>query len=148
MANLIHKDEVYAIIGAAMEVYNTLGNGFLEAVYQEAFEIELNIRSIPHTVQQEIPITYKGQQLIKFYLADIVAYGKIIIELKAISELGKNEDAQLINYLKATGLQLGLLINFGTSPNLQWKRMVLTKNTVARSVREDTPEYKVEISEN
>lgn len=97
MVELIYKDEVYAIIGAAMEVYNTLGSGFLEAVYQEAFEIELLSRKIPHTAQREIPITYKSQKLKKFYIADILAYRKVVIEIKSIAKLGANEDAQLIN---------------------------------------------------
>lgn len=146
MSGLIYKDEVYAIVGAAMEVYNTLGSGFLEAVYQEALEMELNARNIPSKVQQEIPIVYKGQRLKKFYLADIVAYDKIIVELKAISSLGRNEEAQLLNYLKATGLKVGLLINFGSSPDLQWQRMVLTPKT--NNVREAPPEYEVNISED
>ena len=146
MSGLIYKDEVYKIIGAAMEVYNTLGSGFLEAVYQEALEMELNARNIPSKVQQEIPIVYKGQRLKKFYLADIVAYDKIIVELKAISSLGRNEEAQLLNYLKATGLKVGVLINFGSSPNLQSKRMALIQK--ARAIREAHPEYEVNISED
>ena len=148
MAELIYKDEVYAIIGAAMGVYNTLGNGFLEAVYQEALEIESTARNIPHVSQYEIPITYKGKRLKKFYLADMLAYGKIIVEIKAIKELGRNEEAQIINYLKATGLKVGALINFGNYPNLEWKRLVLTPKNSHHSIREDNPEYEVSISEN
>ena len=148
MANLIYKDEVYAIVGAAMEVYNTLGSGFLESIYQEALEMELTLRNVPFTAQQEIHILYKGQRLKKFYIADIVGYDKIVIELKAISELGRNEEAQLLNYLKATEIKLGILINFGSFPNLQWKRMILTKSASSSSVSEDAPEYNVEISEN
>ncbi|OQY34821.1 MAG: NADH:ubiquinone oxidoreductase [Anaerolineaceae bacterium 4572_5.1] len=146
MANLIYKDEVYAIIGAAMEVYNALGSGFLEGVYQEALEIESIQRAIPVKAQQEIVILYKGRRLKKFYIADFVAYGKIIIEIKAISKLGKNEEAQLINYLKATGMEIGVLINFGSSPDLEWKRMMLTKKS--HSIRENPPEYEVQISED
>jgi GxxExxY protein len=121
---LLYKDEVYAIVGAAMEVYNTLGPGFLEAVYQEAFEIELTERDIPFESQQELLILYKGRQLRKTYLADIVAFGKIIVELKALDCLTSREEAQLLNYLKATGLELGVLINFGAAGKLEWKRMI------------------------
>ena len=148
MTELIYKDEVYAIVGAAMEVYNTLGSGFLEAVYQEAVEMELRARNIPCKAQQEIPIVYKGQRLKKSYLADLVAYDKIIVELKAISSLGRNEEAQLLNYLKATEMKVGLLINFGSYPDLQWKRMALTQKKAPYSIREIPLEYEVEISEN
>jgi len=146
MSILLYKEEVYKIVGAAMEVYNTLGSGFLEGVYQEALEIEAIRRVIPIKAQQEIPILYKGRRLKKFYIADFVAYGKIVVEIKAISKLGRNEEAQLINYLKATRMEVGVLINFGSSPDLEWKRMVLTKKT--RSVREAPPEYEVSISED
>ncbi len=137
MAELLYKKEVYAIVGAAMEVYNTLGSGFLEGVYQEASEIEFGLRGIPFVAQQEIPITYKGRRLKKCYVPDLIVYGKIIVELKAISEIGPREEAQLLNYLKATNMQVGLLINFGSHPNLQWKRMVLTKHSAYRSREAD-----------
>jgi len=125
MSQLLFKDEVYAIIGAAMEVHNELKTGFLEPVYQEAFEMELNIRSIPFTSQQEIPIHYKDLLLKKTYVADIIAFERIIVEIKAINNLSSREEAQLLNYLKASGMELGLLINFGAK-KLEWKRMVLT----------------------
>ena len=123
--NLLYKDEVFAIIGAAMEVHNQLGCGFLEAVYQEAFEVELKGRNIPFETSKHLQIQYKGALLNKGYIADLVAYDKIIIELKSIDTLTENDDAQLLNYLKATGLELGLLINFGAS-KLEWKRRILT----------------------
>ncbi len=125
MTELLYKEEVYQIIGAAMEVYNELKNGFLEAIYQEALETELNSRNIPFQSQQNIKIKYKGQYLRKEYVADLICYGKIIIELKAISYLTSIEEAQVINYLKATGIRLGLLINFGNHEKLEWKRLVL-----------------------
>lgn len=146
MSRLLYKDEVYKIVGAAMEVYNTLGSGFLEGVYQEALEMETEQREIPVRAQQEISILYKGRRLKKFYIADFVAYGKIVIEIKAITKLGRNEEAQLINYLKATDMEVGVLINFGSSPDLEWKRMVLTKKP--HSIRETSPEYEVSISED
>ena len=126
MAELIFKDEVYAIIGAAMEVYNTLGDGFLEPVYQEALEIEFEKRQIPFISQKEITIFYKDAYLKKGYVADFLVYDKLIVEIKAVNDLSEREEAQLLNYLKATGKELGVLINFGSHPNLQWKRMVAT----------------------
>lgn len=126
MAELIFKDEVYTVIGAAMDVYNTLGPGFAEPVYQEAFGIEMANRSIPFRPQQELVVLYKGKPLQKTYLADFVAYEKIVIEIKALDQLGSREEAQLLNYLKATASPLGLLINFGGIRDLEWKRMAFT----------------------
>jgi GxxExxY protein len=126
MANLILKDEVYAVVGAAMEVYNQLGIGFLEPVYQEAMELEVKERKIPFKAQVDILVKYKNVPLKKYYVADLVCFEQIIVELKAIEKLTSREEAQLINYLKATGLQVGLLINFGSEGKLEWKRMVLT----------------------
>ncbi len=133
--NLLYKDEVYSIVGAAMEVHNQLGSGFLEAVYQEAREFELKARQIPFEALKHLQVHYKGAILNKGYIADLVAYNKIIIELKAIETLTDNDEAQLFNYLKATGLELGLLINFGGS-KLEWKRRILTKDylTTAKHV--------------
>ena len=124
---LIFKDEVYAIVGAAMQVHSTLGAGFLEAVYQEALEIELANRSIPFKSQYEIAISYNGQQLHTHYIADFLIYNQIIVEIKAIQSLTAREESQTINYLKATGLPLGLLINFGSLNKLEWKRLANTK---------------------
>ncbi len=132
MDNLIYKDEVYAIVGAAMEVHRTLGCGFLEAVYQEALEIELTNRGVPYLAQKELPLIYKGRLLKKAYIADFVAYDKVIVELKASSALTTIDEAQVINYLKATGLKVGLLINFGKD-SLEWKRKVFdTKNKIRK----------------
>jgi GxxExxY protein len=126
MAELIYKNEVYSIIGAAMEVYNTLGDGFLEPVYQEALEIELEKRQIPFVPQKGITIGYKDVHLKKEYIADFLAYDKLVVEIKAENSLTERDEAQLLNYLKATGMELGVLINFGSHPNLQWKRMAAT----------------------
>ena len=123
---LILKEEVYKIVGAAMEVSNELGAGFLEAVYQEALGIELKSRALPFVAQPTITIAYKGRILTKEYVPDFVCYDQIIVEIKAIKELTTIEQAQLLNYLKATGKPVGLLLNFG-APKLEWKRMVLNQ---------------------
>ena len=124
MGDLIYKDEVYGIVGAAIEVHKELGCGFLEAVYQEAFQLELQSRSIPFTPQKQLTIFYKGQRLKREYYADIVCYEKIIVELKALDRLATNATAQLLNYLKSSHLKVGVLINFGAA-SLEWKRLVL-----------------------
>ena len=125
MPELLLKDEVYAIAGAAMEVYWELGTGFLEPVYQEALEIELGRRQIPFEAQKRLTILYKGQPLQKEYAADLVCYEQIIVELKTHDRLIPADLAQLLNYMKATGMHVGRLFNFGSSPKLEWKRLVL-----------------------
>ncbi len=122
---LIFKEEVYAIMGAAMDVHRELGSGFLESVYQEALEVELALREIPYESQKSLKIVYKGQTLKKEFIADLICYGKIVVELKAQDNLSSREDAQVLNYLKAIGIKLGLVVNFGSSPKLEWKRLVL-----------------------
>jgi len=123
---LIFKDEVYQIVGAAMEVSNQLGCGFLEAVYQEALGIELDERRIPNVPQKRIEISYKGRVLNKEYIADFLCYDLIVVEIKAIKAITGIEEAQILNYLKATNLTLGLIFNFG-APQLEWKRYANTK---------------------
>ncbi|PKN26167.1 MAG: GxxExxY protein [Deltaproteobacteria bacterium HGW-Deltaproteobacteria-21] len=113
----------HLIIGAAMEVHNELGSGFLEAVYQEALEHELTSRGIPFKSQPVVQIKYKGQPLKKTYQPDLLCFEGVLVELKALSSLSGIEGAQLINYLKATGLKTGLLINFGAK-TLQYKRFI------------------------
>lgn len=122
--NLIYKEEAYQIIGAALEVHRVLGHGFLEMVYQEALEYELSTRDI--TFQRQVPmrINYKGVKLNKVYIADFVCFDKIVIEIKAADSLIPSHESQLINYLNAIGLKLGLLINFGSS-SLQFKRIIV-----------------------
>lgn len=121
--DLIYKNEAYKIIGAAMEVHTVLGSGFLEAVYQEALEIEFKKREIPYARESQVKIIYKDITLKKTYYADFVCYDKIIVETKAIQQLTGIDESQVINYLKATGFELGLLINFGAE-SLEYKRLV------------------------
>lgn len=106
-----------------MDVYNSLGSGFLEAEYQEAFEIELGTRGIPFVAQQELRIWYKHRYLEKVYVADILCFDQVIVELKALDALSSREVVQLLNYLKATRVPVGLLINFGATGKLEWKRL-------------------------
>ena len=121
---LIYSKERYAINGAAMEVYNQLSHGFLEPVYQEAFEKELILRKIPYEREKELTISYKGQVLRQTYRADFICYGKIIVELKALSELKEVHRSQVYNYLCATGFELGILVNFGNSMGLERERII------------------------
>jgi GxxExxY protein len=128
--DLLYKEEVYTIMGAAFEAHKELGSGFIEAVYQEAFEYELNRRQIPFISQPNLQVRYKDLVLSRTFKPDIVAYDTIIIELKAIEKFSSVDDSQILNYLKATGMQLGLLINFGSS-RLEWRRRVLSRNSVS-----------------
>ena len=116
----------FAIIGAAMEVHRRLGCGFLEAVYQEAMELELSLRDIPFDHEVDLPVRYKGRVLRTIYRADLVCYASVLVELKALVQTGTTEEAQVLNYLKATGYQTGLLLNFGRA-SLQYKRYILDR---------------------
>ncbi|MDZ7742709.1 MAG: GxxExxY protein [Bacteroidota bacterium] len=122
---IIYKKEAYEIIGACMEVHKELGNGFLEAIYHEALMREMNERKIPFETNVKLQVSYKNQLLHKVYFADLVCYDKIIVELKAADGIIPEHESQLINYLKATNYQLGLLVNFGAK-SLQYKRIVYT----------------------
>lgn len=128
-SELLYKEEVYNIIGAAIEVHKELDPGFLEAVYEEAMVIESGTQGISFKTQVNLDIYYKERRLKKNYIADYIGYQKIIVEFKCIRKLTTKEEAQIINYLKATKLKLGLLINFGSSGKLEWKRYINTKRT-------------------
>ena len=118
------KNECYAIQGAVFEVYRTLGCGFLEAVYQESLELEMRLRGIPFVSQPELRLNYKEYTLKQTYKPDFICYGQIVVELKAVSSLASEHEAQLLNYLKATNLRLGLLVNFGHYPKVEIRRMI------------------------
>ena len=124
MSDIIFRDESYRIMGACFEVYNQLGSGFLEPVYQEALAIEFQSRSIPFDAKRTLTLCYKGTPLEKEYEADFVCYEAIVVELKAVSRLVDQYRAQVHNYLKATGFRLGLLVNFGAEPRLGYERIV------------------------
>ena len=122
---IVYKEEAYKIMGAAFKVYNGLGHGFLEAVYQEALEIEFQKQGIPYEREKELKIQYDGIELKQTYKADFVCFGKIIVELKAVSALEDAHRSQVYNYLHATGFKLGLLYNFGCSDELEKERIVV-----------------------
>jgi GxxExxY protein len=115
--------QTYAILGAAMEIHSKLGHGFLEAVYQDAAVVEFSLRDIPFEKEVSLPVRYKDTLLPSHYRADFICFSEIIVEFKALSRLSTVEEAQVLNYLKATGLKRGLPTNFGSS-SLQYKRMV------------------------
>jgi GxxExxY protein len=122
---IIYKDESYKIQGAIYEVYKEIGPGFLESVYQECLEKEFILSGIPYEKQVDIRISYKGQLLDQFYKADLIGYDSIIIEVKARNSLDPAHRAQIINYLRATGKRLGLLVNFNSHPKVTIERIVL-----------------------
>ncbi len=122
---IIYKDESYDIQGAIFDVYREMGCGFLEAVYQECLEKEFRFRDIPFVAQPELQLTYKGEELKQIYKPDIICYGKIIVELKALKQTAPEHEAQIINYLKATNMKLGLLVNFGSHPKVSITRFAL-----------------------
>ena len=125
--DLIYREEVYAIIGACFEVYNEMGPGFLEDVYQEALERELTFRAMPYESKPKLAIHYKGQLLTKKYEPDFVLHSKIIMEIKATKALTEEHRCQVHNYLKATSFQVGLLVNFGKTQTLEYERIVRTR---------------------
>jgi len=125
MGKLLYEAESYAIRGCAMRVHSEMGSKFLEAVYQECMAIELADSGIPFDEQKELELRYKGRKLKKKYIADFVCNGQIIVELKCIEKIGKVEIAQAMNYLKATGFRLALIINFSTKGEMQFERVVL-----------------------
>ena len=124
---LLYKDECYRIMGACFEVYKEKGSGFVEPVYQECLSIELEMQEIPFVEQTQLALSYKGRPLKQSFKPDYVCFEKIIIEIKAVSKLTDEHRAQVQNYLKATGHKLGLLVNFGHYPKVEWERIVLEK---------------------
>lgn len=124
-SGLLYKDESYQIQGAIFDVYREMGAGFLESVYQECLEKELSRRKIPFQRQAEIRLAYKGERLAQYFVADLICFGSILLELKACKALEPIHRAQVLNYLKATGLRLGLLVNFNAHPRVRIERIVL-----------------------
>jgi len=124
VVEIVLKEESYRIVGACFEVYNAMGCGFLEAVYQECLGIEFSNQEIPFKAQIPLELTYKGQVLEQKYVPDFTCFEKVIVEIKALKELSDEHRAQVHNYLKATGYRLGLLVNFGQHPKLQYERIV------------------------
>ncbi|MCX8089752.1 MAG: GxxExxY protein [Verrucomicrobiae bacterium] len=125
MANIIYKDESYAIMGACFEVYKEKGCGFVEAVYQECLEIEFATQGIPAVPQPRLALSYKGRPLKQTFVPDFICFEKIILELKAVSALNDEHRAQVHNQLRPSGHRLGLLVNFGHFPQLEYERVVL-----------------------
>lgn len=125
MGELLFEKESYAVRGAVFEVYREMGCGFLESVYQECLEKELAKQGIPYDAQKELSLSYKCEPLKQVYKPDLICYGKIIVELKAVKAVVPEHHAQLLNYLKATGMRLGLLVNFGSYPKATIERLVL-----------------------
>ncbi len=125
MSKLILEQETHRILGACFEVYREKGCGFVEPVYQECLELELASQSIEFLAQQEMGLSYKGRPLRRTYRADFICFGKVIVEIKAVSALTDEHRAQLINYLRATGLKVGLLINFSHYPGVEHERFVV-----------------------
>ena len=124
MVEVVLKEESYKIVGACFEVYNAMGCGFLEAVYQECLGIEFSKQTMPFEAQAPLELSYKGQMLEQKYVPDFTCFEKVIVEIKALKELSDEHRAQVHNYLKATGYRLGLLVNFGQDPKLQYERIV------------------------
>jgi GxxExxY protein len=124
--SVIYPEESYAIMGACFEVYRRIGCGFLEGVYQDCLEIEFAHRGIPFVAHPELRLEYRGKVLQHSYHPDLICYGKIVLELKAISYLVDEHRSQVLNYLHATRLELGLLINFGHHPRLEYQRLALS----------------------
>jgi GxxExxY protein len=124
MKEIVLADECYKIMGACFEVYKHQGCGFLEAVFQECLELELSIQEIPFEAQKALPLSYKGHRLTQTYKADFVCFSTVLVEIKAVSSLVDEHRAQVLNYLTGTGGRLGLLVNFGHHPGLEWERIV------------------------
>jgi GxxExxY protein len=123
MSNLIYEDLTYQVRGALFEVYKEKGCGFLEDVYQECLEIEFGMQEIPFEPQHPLKLSYKGRSLKKKYIPDFICFGKIIVEIKAVSKITDEHRAQVHNYLKATGYKLGLIVNFGHHPQIEIERI-------------------------
>jgi GxxExxY protein len=146
MSDIIYREESYEIMAACFEVYNDKGCGFLEPVYQECLEIELGLQQIPHVPQKSLSLTYKGHALKSTYQPDFICLEKIIAEIKAASVLIDEHRAQLLNYLNATGYKLGLLVNFGHYPKLEWERIANTHYKPANATNTINPTSTIRVN--
>ncbi len=126
------KEETYRLLGACFEVYNEKGCGFTEPIYQECLEIELTMQGIPFDAEKGLPLTYKGQLLETKFVPDFLCFGKVVLEIKAVSCLADEHRAQVLNYLSATGFEIGLLVNFGRFPKLEYERIINRKKNRTR----------------
>jgi GxxExxY protein len=122
----MYEDEGYKLMGAAFEVYNQLGYGMAEEVYQQCMEVELRLREIPFVTKHELTLTYKGYEIEKRYIPDLFVFGAIVVELKAVKDLISDHEAQLFNYMRIAQQPVGYLINFGQKDKLEWKRFILS----------------------
>jgi len=136
---ILYKEESYRIVGACFVMYREKGCGFLEPVYQECMEMELRPQGVPYIVKQSLALEYKGSPLRCTYEPDFICYDKIVLELKAVTELADAHRAQVQNYLKATGLKLILLVNFGHYPKAQVERIVAERGRYAASQPNSSP---------
>ena len=127
MKTEIYKEEGYKLMGAAFEVHNVQGYGMAEEIYQECLEIELELRGIPFKAKQELRCFYKGRELKKRYVPDLFVFDALIVELKAVTQLLPEHEAQLINYMRITKQPVGYLLNFGSKGGLEWKRFILSE---------------------
>jgi len=141
MAEIIYRDESYKIIGACFEVYKQKGCGFTEPVYQECLTVEFRLQNIPFVSEPKINLEYKGEMLESYFKPEFVCYDKIIVELKAVSRLIDEHRAQTINYVNATNFDLGLLINFGHFPKLEYER--IGNKRVYRSLKDEISNWKI-----
>jgi GxxExxY protein len=123
----VYKDEGYKLMGAAFEVYNDRGYGMAEEVYQESLEVELELRSIPYHAKSELRCFYKGRELKKRYIPDLLVFNCLVVELKAVTQLTSEHEAQLINYLRISRQPVGYLVNFGHKDALEWKRLIFSE---------------------
>ncbi len=127
MTEILYKDESFKIMGACFEVYNQKGFGFTEPIYQECLQLEFSLQSIPFIAQPELPMFYKGMPMVQRFKPDFVCFDKIILEIKSVSAFTDAHRAQLLNYLHATGFELGLLVNFGQFPKLVYERLACNR---------------------
>jgi GxxExxY protein len=129
MKDFPHKDQTYKILGACFEVYKEKGCGFLEAVYQECMEIELELQGVPFVARKPLQLEYKGRLLRQTYAPDLICHDQVVVELKAVSELADEHRAQVLNYLQATRHEVGLLVNFGHYPKIEFERLASTRKS-------------------